>query len=89
MARWTRLMLRWRWAVLGAWLVIFLVSGAAMAGLADLLTNRFTLPGTDTAKAEAILEDHFGQKSTGSFTIVVKGAEGSAERLVPQVRAAA
>src|SRR5919108_160188 len=89
MERWTRAMIRYRWAVVGGWLAVFLVSAVAMMGLSDLLTNRFTLPGTDTARAESILEDHFGQKSTGSFSVVVKGQPGSAERLVPQVRAAA
>jgi RND superfamily putative drug exporter len=87
--RLTRTMIRYRWAVVAAWIAIFLVSGAASAGLSDLLTNRFTLPGSDTAKTEAILEDHFGQNSTGSFMIVVRGEEGSAERLLPEVQQAA
>jgi uncharacterized membrane protein YdfJ with MMPL/SSD domain len=89
MGNWTRAMIRYRWAVVAAWAVVFLVSLVAMSGLSDLLTNRFTLPGTDTAKAETILEDHFGQKSTGSFSVVVKGQPGSADTLVPKARAAA
>ena len=89
MERLTRTMIRYRWPVVAAWIVIFLISGMASAGLADLLTNRFTLPGSDTAKTEAILEDHFGQKSTGSFMIVVRGEEGSAEELLPEVQQAA
>jgi RND superfamily putative drug exporter len=82
-------MIRYRWAVVAAWILIFLVSGTASAGLSDLLTNRFTLPGSDTAKTETILEDHFGQKSTGSFMIVVRGEAGSAEELIPDVQQAA
>src|SRR3712207_6710862 len=90
MERWTRFVIRYRWVVLAAWLVVFVVSGMAASGLSDLLTNRFSLPGTDTARAEKILEDQFGQKSTGSFSVVVRGDEpGSAQRLVPQVQAAA
>ena len=89
MGSWTRTMIRYRWAVVAVWAVVFLVSGVAMSGLSDLLTNRFSLPGTDTHRAETILEDHFGQKSTGSFSVVVKGGPGSADELVPQVRAAA
>jgi uncharacterized membrane protein YdfJ with MMPL/SSD domain len=89
MERWTRAMIRYRWAVVGAWIGVFLVSAVAMMSLSDLLTNRFTLPGTDTARAEKILEDHFGQKTTGSFSIVVKGRPGSAEALIPTVRARA
>jgi putative drug exporter of the RND superfamily len=86
MERLTRTMIRYRWAVVGAWAVVLLASVFATAGLSDLLTNRFSLPGTDTARAEAILEDHFGQKTTGSFSIVVRGEPGSAGELVPVVR---
>jgi uncharacterized membrane protein YdfJ with MMPL/SSD domain len=89
MERWTRLMIRYRWYVVVAWLVVFVVSGMAMSGLADLLTNRFSLPGTDTARADKILEEQFGQKSTGSFMLVFKADQSGVERLVPQVRAAA
>src|SRR3990170_1749137 len=84
----TRFVLRHRWGVLATWLVVFLVAGFASSKLADLLTNRFTLPGTDSQRVESILQDHFGQRSTGSFTVVVEG-DGNAKELVPQVRAAA
>jgi RND superfamily putative drug exporter len=84
----TGFVLRHRWPVLAGWLAVLAVSALASSRLADLLTNRFTLPGTDTRRAELILEDHFDQKSTGSFTIVVE-ADGNAEALVPSVRAAA
>src|SRR5918992_4440778 len=87
--RWTQVMIRHRWIVLGAWLLVFAASGVAASGLSDLLTNRFTLPGTDTKRAEDILEEHFGQKSTGAFTLVVESESGSAESLVPAARDAA
>jgi uncharacterized membrane protein YdfJ with MMPL/SSD domain len=89
MERWTRGVIRHRWVILAAWFVIFAASGAAASGLSDLLTNRFTLPGTDTKRAEDILEERFGQKSTGAFTLVVESTSGSAESLVPAARAAA
>src|ERR687892_1452755 len=89
MERWTRAMIRHRRKVLGAWAVVLLVSLVAVSGLSDLLTNRFSLPGTDTARAEQILEEQFRQKTTGSFSVVVEGQPGSAERLLPAVRAAA
>ena len=88
MERLTRFVLRHRWRVLAAWAVVFAASAIASAGLADLLTNRFVLPGTDTHRAEVILEDHFGQRSSGAFTVVAEG-EGNAVALVPTVRAAA
>ena len=79
-------MIRFRWWVVAIWTVLFLLGGYATSGLTDLLTNRFTLPGTDTARADTILEDHFGQKTVGSFSVVVKGAPGSAQELLPTVR---
>ena len=82
-------MIRWRWAVVAVWIVVLVLSLAAMSGLSDLLTNRFSLPGTDTERTERILDEHFGQKSTGSFSIVARGEPGSADRLVPEVQAAA
>jgi uncharacterized membrane protein YdfJ with MMPL/SSD domain len=82
-------MIRYRWAVVAVWAVVFLVSGAAISGLADLLTNRFSLPGTDTHRTEQILEDHFGQKTVGSFTLVARGEPGSAESLLGPVEQAA
>jgi RND superfamily putative drug exporter len=84
----TRLVLRWRWPVLAAWLVVFAVSALAASRLGGLLTNRFTLPGTDTRRAEVILEDHFDQKSTGSFTVVAR-TERDARALVQPLRQAA
>ena len=82
-------MIRLRWAVLGAWIVLLVAAGAASSGLSDLLTNRFVLPGADSEKAGKILEEHFGQKPEGSFSLVVQGKPGSAQALVAPTRAAA
>jgi RND superfamily putative drug exporter len=84
----TRFVLRRRWYVLAAWAATLVVSAVASAQLSDLLTNRFRLPGTDTRRAEQILQDHFGQRSTGSFTIVAR-TSGGAPELVDDVRESA
>jgi len=89
MARWARTVIRFRWAVLTAWIVAVVAAMVASSGLSDLLTNRFVLPGADSEKAADILKTHFGQKPEGSFSLVVKGAPGSAGSLVPKVRLAA
>jgi uncharacterized membrane protein YdfJ with MMPL/SSD domain len=86
--RLTRYVLRRRWFVLAGWICVLAAGALASSRLADLLTNRFTLPGTDSRRAEVILQHHFGRRSTGSFTIVASG-HGNARALVPQVRAAA
>ncbi len=89
MDRWTRFVLRHRFVVLAAWIVTFVVAGAASSKLSDLLTNRFTLPGTDSQRAERILQDRFGQRSTGSFTLVVESDGSEVGSLLPQAREAA
>src|SRR5215204_6970522 len=89
MARWARTMIRFRWAVVAVWLVAFAAAGIASSGLSDLLTNRFVLPGSESDKARNVLQDHFGQKPEGSFSIVVKTSEGGAPALVPRTQAAA
>ncbi len=87
---WIRFVLRHRRLVIAAWLCVLAVSLVAASGLSDLLTNRFSLPGTETARAERILEAEFGQKSTGSFSVVVRSkTPGGAAALVPATRAAA
>ena len=85
MGTWARTMIRFRWAVLAAWIVLILGAGAASAGLSDLLTNRFVLPGAESERAGKILEDAFGQKPEGSFQVVVQGQSNSA----PSLRGAA
>ena len=90
MERLTRTMIRHRWAVIAAWAVIFVVSGWTMSGLSKLLTNRFSIPGSDTARAEKILQDEYGRRSDGSFQIVVRAKRGgSAAQIQPAVAAAA
>jgi RND superfamily putative drug exporter len=88
MERWTRWVLHHRKTILALWIGLFVIGGWAASGLSSLLTNRFTLPGTDAGRAENILHDHFGQKSTGSFTLVAH-TDGSAAAVVPALRAAA
>jgi RND superfamily putative drug exporter len=63
-------MLRYRWLVVAAWLVVLLAGGYANGKLSSLLSNTFTMPGTDSERARTILRDHYGDRSDGSFTVV-------------------
>src|ERR671937_1059683 len=72
MERWTRLILRYRWPVLAFWLVVLLAGGYANGKLSALLSNTFTMPGTDSERARAILERHYGDRSDGAFTVVFR-----------------
>jgi RND superfamily putative drug exporter len=72
MERWTRLMVRHRWPVLGVWLVVLLAGGYSSSKLSALLSNTFTMPGTDSERARTILEQHYGDRSDGTFTVVYR-----------------
>src|SRR5213082_3344019 len=72
MARWTRLVLRFRWPILAFWLLVLLAGGFATSRLTPLLSNTFTVPGTDSERARTILQDHFGDRSDGEFLIIYK-----------------
>ena len=78
MARWTRLVLRFRWPILAFWLVVLLAGGFAYSKLTPLLSNTFTVPGTDSERARTILQDHFGDRSDGEFLIIYKIRNGTA-----------
>ena len=72
MAGWTRFVLRFRWPVLGLWLIVLLAGGYASTRLSPLLENTFTVPGTDSERARHILERHFGDRSDGEFLVIYK-----------------
>jgi uncharacterized membrane protein YdfJ with MMPL/SSD domain len=77
-ARWTRFVLRFRWPILGVWLVVLLAGGYATTKLTPLLSNTFTVPGTDSERARTILQEHFGDRSDGEFLIIYKIRNGTA-----------
>jgi len=70
MERWTRVVIRYRWVVVAAWLLVLLGGGFASTRLAALLSNTFTMPGTDSERARTILKEHYGDRSDGAFTVV-------------------
>ena len=72
MERWTRLMIRYRWAVVAGWLVVLLAGGYSATRLSALLSNDFTMPGTDSERARGILKEHYGDRSDGAFTVVFR-----------------
>jgi putative drug exporter of the RND superfamily len=78
MVGWTRAVLRFRWPILGAWLLILLLGAFASSKLPALLSNTFTVPGSDSERARTILEDHFGDRSDGEFLIIYRVRNGTA-----------
>jgi RND superfamily putative drug exporter len=72
MERWTRSVLRLRWPIVAAWVVVLLAGGFGFSKLSKLQSNTFTVPGTDSERVRTILQKHFGDRSDGSFTVVFR-----------------
>jgi len=70
--RWTRLILRLRWLVLGIWLAALIAGSFASMRLSGLLSNDFGVPGTDSAQVQSILRQRFGDRSDGEYLVVFK-----------------
>jgi RND superfamily putative drug exporter len=69
--RWTRLVIKRRIVVLAIWVVIALAGTISGARLSGLLTTSLTVPGTNSAQADAILIHNFHENTEGTFTVVV------------------
>ncbi|HYH59094.1 MAG TPA: MMPL family transporter [Thermoleophilaceae bacterium] len=76
MARWTRFVIRNRKKVLLAWFVAVIAGAALSANLAELLSNRFSVPGAEAEEGLELLEDKFVERGL-NFTLVAepRGAE--------------
>jgi RND superfamily putative drug exporter len=70
LARTTRWALRFRRAVLLAWLFLLIGGGFAATRLSPLLSNTFGVPGTDSARVATILARHLGDRSDGEYLLV-------------------
>jgi uncharacterized membrane protein YdfJ with MMPL/SSD domain len=77
-ARWTRFVLRFRWPILVFWLAVILAGGYASSKLNPLLSNTFTVPGTDSERVRTTLQHRFGARSDGEFLIVYEARDGAA-----------
>src|SRR5215210_589973 len=88
MERWTRWIARHRWPVLAAWLLVLLAGGYSSSKLPDLLSNTFTMPGTDSERARTILEEHYGDRSDGAFTVVFRVPDADDAALRARLQAA-
>ena len=97
--RWTRFVVAHRRSVLAIWFVLLALGGWATTDLGRLLTNRFSVPGSDAERGLNILRSRFHERGDGAFTLVVQSsgpkadlatAEAAAQRAaaaVPQGKA--
>jgi RND superfamily putative drug exporter len=85
---WTRAVLRHRWPIVGAWFVVIVAGAFAWSKLGALQSNAFTVPGTDSERVRSLLEEHYGDRSDGSFTIVFRVADSRDPALLAGLQAA-
>jgi uncharacterized membrane protein YdfJ with MMPL/SSD domain len=74
---WTRLVLRFRWPIVAFWLVVILVGGYATSKISPLLSNTFTVPGTDSEHVRSVLQQRFGDRSDGEFLVIFRVGDGA------------
>ncbi len=70
-------MLRRRVPVLVCWLLVLVVGIVAAIRLPALLSDVFTVPGTESDRARQILERDFGERPDGVFTVVFRAQRSS------------
>jgi RND superfamily putative drug exporter len=83
--RWTRAVLRHRSLVVVVWLHVLLVGVAASTRLPDLLSNTFSVPGTDSERARVMLENAFGERADGTFNVVFETKRPSDEAVQREI----
>jgi uncharacterized membrane protein YdfJ with MMPL/SSD domain len=76
-ARWTRAVIRHRKKILFAWLIALVLGGTASAGLSNLLTNRFSIPGSEAQKGADLVKNKMHDQGQGAFTLVAQATRGS------------
>jgi len=75
--RWTKAVVRHRFAVIGVWLVLLIIGAFAGSKLNDHLTTSVSVPGSESEKADEILSHHFKENIEGTFTVVLKFKKSS------------
>ena len=72
MEAWTRRVIRHRKIVIAAWLVLLVVGGYGAANVGKLLSNRFSVPGSDAENGLNLLRDRLHERSDGAFTLIAQ-----------------
>src|SRR5262245_55152320 len=76
-----------RWRVLGVWIVVLVAVGASAVAFAGETNNKFEVPGTESQRAQALLEEKFPGTGGASARVVFVAPKG--EKLTdPDNRAA-
>jgi RND superfamily putative drug exporter len=75
MERWTRAVIANRKKILAGWVVLFVLGGYGASHLGELLTNRFSVPGSEAERGRDLLTEHFNERGDGAFTLVFQSGK--------------
>jgi uncharacterized membrane protein YdfJ with MMPL/SSD domain len=68
---WTRWVIRHRKLIIVAWLVLLVFGAYGAANVGKLLSNRFSVPGSDAEEGLNLVKDRLHERGDGAFTLVV------------------
>ena len=88
MARWTDFVIAHRGRILAVWIALFALGGFGAANLGGLLSNRFSVPGSESERGLELVKDRMGDRSDGAFTLVATDVDGAADRKAVETAAA-
>ncbi len=72
-----RFCVRHRWYVLGAWIALFIIINVISQSLGSAYSNSFSLPGTNSTRAESLLAKGFPAQSGDTDQIVFQSTGGA------------
>ena len=70
-----------------AWALILVAGGIASGKLAPLLSNTFSVPGTSSEHVKLVLQEHFGDRADGAFTVVYQLANPTTPATIARLQA--
>src|ERR687887_642368 len=76
MTAWTNWIIAHRKRVIAVWVVIVIAGAWGVSGLGSLLTNRFSVPGSEAEQGRSLLGAHFQQRGDGDFTLIGRATGG-------------
>jgi len=85
-ARLTLVVLRHRRAVVAAWVAVLALGVAAAVTLPGRLATSFAVPGSESQRAQDVLQRHFGERPDGTFTVVFRVRHPSDRALQRRLR---
>src|SRR5215208_6200416 len=72
MESWTRGVIKNRKKIITAWIVLLILGGLGAANVGKLLSNRFSVPGSDAERGLDLLKERFNERGDGAFTLVLR-----------------